>query len=83
MTQVRIDRASPAGGDYSIAYFSSGNGPPVDGEALEFVEIVEYKYQLDGPPIAIQRTYGKMNRHRAMAAAMAAQGPVGVPEPGP
>jgi len=71
MTQARIDNATPAGGDYSIAYFSDGPAP-ADGDALEFAEIVEYKYQADGPPIAVKRTYGQMNRRSAMEAAMEA-----------
>jgi hypothetical protein len=56
-TSERVNRKTPNGGEYSIAYFVDKNGNPIDKDKAERVEIIEF----DANDKQIRRTYGFAN----------------------
>lgn len=53
MKQERLDVSTPAGGEYSIAYYKDADGNLVEKEDAVAMEIVEF----DEEDEAIRRTY--------------------------
>lgn len=54
-TQEKVNKKTPNGGDYSIAYYKDVDGNPTEKSKAVSVEIVEYKGE-----DAVFRTYSNL-----------------------